>query len=365
MSDDRNQGERWRRLVRGELSRDERLQLVRDALAAVSSSAPPEAPSAALASEEDQVFSGYERVWSGAARALARDGLETEPDRRQAEGALAELLTYPHSHRRLALCEEPRFQSWSLCELLLERSWEEGFDHPAEALELAELAVGLAAELHTQHLVPQPLIFDLKARAWAFLGNARRITSDLRGAEKAFELAESLIRRGTGDPVEEGRILELQASLAMATRRLDEAGRLLTRASGLYQRAGSVHLRGRCRVSQGLLWGQREEPAKAVEYLRRGLEEIDSTREPRLQLVAIHNLCLYLSELGRRQEALDLLARARQLHAELANSLDLVRLRWLEGRMALASGRIEEAEQAFVEVREEFIRREIGYDVAL
>ena len=379
MSDDTERKQLWRRFARGELSREDRKALIRNALSAAAAlpdlsereclsaarsrdlGLPPKTLEAATPGQRE----AYEELWLDAEDSLDRQDPLLEISQMMAKELFEELRSYSRPRQRILICEDPRFQSWPLCELLLQHSWKEGFDHPREALELAELAVSVAAELNLQASVPGPLLCDLKARAWAYLGNARRITSDLRGAEKAFELAESLVGRGSGDPIEEGRILELRASLALATHDLDEAGRLLSRANSLYRRAGSRHLRGRCRISQGLLWGQREEPAKAVECLEKGLGEIDSSKEPRLQLVAIHNLCLYLSELGRRKEALDLLARARELHQELAFSLDLVRLRWLEGRLALAAGKIEEAEEAFLEVREEFIQREIGYDVAL
>ncbi len=379
MSDSMDQTQSWRRLARGELSLEDRKTLIRNALSAASASLSPgeeedlrrrrareaHLPPKSLEEAEPGERQAYEEMWLKARGFLGREEPLLEISQGSAAQLLDELRRTSRSRQRILVCEDPRFQSWSLCELLLRESWHSGFDRPTEALELAELAVSVAAELNLQALVPQPLICDLKARAWAFLGNARRITSDLRGAEKAFELAESLIDRGTGDPVEEGRILELRASLSLATHHLDEAGRLLSRASSLYRRSGSRHLRGRCRVSEGLLWGQREEPEKAVTCLKKGLEEIDVSKEPRLRLVATHNLCLYLSELGRREEALGLLSQARELHGELAHSLDLVRLRWLEGRLALAIGKTEEAEAAFLEVREEFIRRGIGYDVAL
>ncbi|MDY7095122.1 MAG: hypothetical protein SX243_19270 [Acidobacteriota bacterium] len=281
-----------------------------------------------------------------------------------ADDLFEELTRLPVGRQRLLVCKDARFHSWALCELLLDRSWESGFDDPMLALELAEIAVSVAYELGTE-TVPEPLLFDLKARAWAYLGNARRISSDLRGAEKAFELAESLIDKGTGDPVEQGRILELQASLGMNLQKLEDAESLLLKAGAVYRRAGAGHRRGRTLISRGLLAGRSDRVDDAVELLRRGLEGIDSEREPRLQLVGIHNLCFYLNELGEQDEALELLADARRLHRSFSNRLDLIRLRWLEGRVALAAGRVGEAEKAFSEVRDQFVEQEIGYDAAL
>lgn len=276
----------------------------------------------------------------------------------------AELTNRPLAQQRLMVCKDARFQSWHLCERLLERSWQAGFDDPSLALDLAEIAVSIAYELQAR-AVPEMLLYDLKARAWAYLGNARRISSDLHGAEKAFELAESLVDRGSGDPIEQGRILELQASLDLDRHRLEGAHRRLLEASALYRRAQALHRQGRTLISRGLLCGRSERTDEGIELLREGLRLIDAEQEPRLVLVGVHNLCFYLNERGDRDEALRLLGEARQLHRELANRLDLIRLRWLEGRIALGAGRLDEAEAAFAEVRSQFVEHEIGYDAAL
>lgn len=286
-------------------------------------------------------------------------------DRLESEELVERLLTELPARRRMAICEDTRLHTVAVCESLLKRAWDTGFDEPAEAVELAELAVSVAAELGSEAGLPSAVVYDFKARSWAYLGNARRISSDLRGADRAFEMAESLLKRGTGDPVEAGRLAELQASLCLARHRLDEAEVLLRRASSLYRRSEAEHHQGRVKISQGLLWGRREQMDKAIGLLRRGLDEIDPGTEPRLTLVAVHNLALYLSESGSLEEGLQLLAEARQLHQSFANRLDLARLRWLEGRIALAAGRVKEAGEAFAEARDSFIRHQVGYDAAL
>lgn len=364
MSDEREvpRGElsraRLERLERGELDADDTRRTVRRLLAADPAPVDP----ATVRWPRLAKGSADERPIDVRVAQAHQSGLEAAAP--AAEQLFAELERLPVDRQRLLVCKDARFHSWSLCKLLLDRSWRSGFNDPIQALQLAEVAVSVAYELGTD-AVPEELVFDLKARAWALLGNARRIASDLRGAEKAFELAESLIERGSGDPIEQGRILELHASLHIGRRRLDRAARNLRRADVLYRRAGAHHRQGRVLISRGLLAGRSEQIEQAVGLLRAGLEQIDPEREPRLPLVATHNLCFYLNELGRRDEALDLLGKARELHHALANRLDLIRLRWLEGRVKLAAGRIDEAESAFAEVRRQFIEQEIGYDAAL
>jgi hypothetical protein len=59
------------------------------------------------------------------------------------------------------------------------------------------------------------------------------------------------------------------------------------------------------------------------------------------------------------------MAKLRRLHAEQGDRLNLLRLRWLEGRLAYSKGDLDSAESLFAEVRTAFIELEIGIDVAL
>ena len=53
------------------------------------------------------------------------------------------------------------------------------------------------------------------------------------------------------------------------------------------------------------------------------------------------------------------------MHAEQGGQLNLVRFRWLEGRLAQALGDLEGARRCYGDVRDSFIELEIGIDVAL
>ena len=72
-----------------------------------------------------------------------------------------------------------------------------------------------------------------------------------------------------------------------------------------------------------------------------------------------------LNELGRHAEALRELEKLRPLHEELSDRMNLLRLRWLEGKILQGLERFDEAEAAFLAVRGGFIEEAIGYDAAL
>src|SRR5260370_21813225 len=92
-----------------------------------------------------------------------------------------------------------------------------------------------------------------------------------------------------------------------------------------------------------------------------GVEE----RDPRLVLCLRRNLVWFLPAAGKSEEAAALLPEGKELALRLGNDLDLVRLRWAEGRVAFGNGLRGPAEQAFKEVQRAFLERDMGYDAAL
>lgn len=107
------------------------------------------------------------------------------------------------------------------------------------------------------------------------------------------------------------------------------------------------------------------DPAAALATLQEAEQFVDGERFPRQLLVLRFNLLVVLCLLGRASEAEPLLPEVHALATRLGNALDLVRFRWLEGRVHFGCGRHGEAIAALVEVRGAFAEREIAYDCAL
>lgn len=144
-------------------------------------------------------------------------GLETAYYRERAEAKtlLAELLEHPAERRVLLVRNSPRFQTWGLCELILKRSREQNFQDAVLGEDLARLSLEILDCLDLSYYGGEP-VEDLRARAWGYIANSRRIKSDLRGAEEAFGLAFAALERGTGEPMEKAVLLDLRASLLRA-----------------------------------------------------------------------------------------------------------------------------------------------------
>ena len=278
------------------------------------------------------------------------------------------LRQLPHS-RRLALAQARNpFLSWGFCELLCKQSRDIGAKDAIQAVELAELAV-LIADHITEEDSEEQWLYQLRAFAWAHLGNARRVQGNHQEADAAFAMTDqwwSAGEEGIGDalgyrPV----ILSVKASLKAAQGLFDEAMSLLEEAFELYRLAGDDHLAGRTLIQQGYARIEEGKLDEAIPLLQRAEALIDPAREPRLLLCARHNLLDNLSKAGRFAEARTLLPQVQELSRSAGSQLDRVRLRWVEARIAAGLGESDAARQAFSDARQGFLDQSIAYDAAL
>lgn len=256
-----------------------------------------------------------------------------------------------------------KLQVLGICELLRERSREAWFTDPAKAVEFAELAVLLADRLDEEHY-GAGMVAEERARAWAYLGNALRITSDLRRAEEALQTSEEVYGRSGDDAFTEAEIRSFKASLRNAQGRFEEAVDLLDPLIEVCHDSRDSQGEGRALIKKAMSLSYAGRQAEALRAIRRGMKKIDPEKEPALTVAAHHNLIGYLNELGRHEEALAELEAARKLFEELGQGTQLIRLRWLEGRIFLGLGSLEAAEHALLDARQGFVARRRGLGVA-
>jgi tetratricopeptide (TPR) repeat protein len=303
---------------------------------------------------------GWSRLFASLEQRLSQVALE----RRDAPPLVVEMLGYRPPEREILARNSGRFQTLAVCELLIEKSFEEGFRDAARSIELAELGLLIAGQLDVERY-GRSVVRDLEARAWAHLGNARRIAFDLPGAEEALDQAERLAESGSADPLEEARILDLRASLLSDQGRFEQAAELLDVVIDIYDDLREPHRKGRAMISKGVFLGYAGWPEEAIRQIRKGLGIADWEREPRLVLMARHNLAWFLNDCGRSEEALHHLERFRHTYREFKDSWTELRLAWLSGRIATGLNRFQEAEETFQEVRRRFLAGANGYDAAL
>jgi len=278
------------------------------------------------------------------------------------------LQPLPYDQQLRQVEEDGGLQTWALCRLLLRKSLEATFHRPDLAVQLAFLAVKVA--VHLGEAYHRDWVMDLRALAFAYLGNARKVVGELQSADDAFHEAHSHLRRsGTGNPRVEAEVLDLEASLRREERRFGDALDLLERVIATYTSEDpeirDLHLAGQALVKKANTLEQIGAVEQAIQLLHEAEPLIVEERDPRLVLCLRHNLIWFLPAAGKSQEAAALLPEVKELATRLGNEIDLVRLRWAEGRVAFGIGLRGPAEQAFKDVQREFLERDMGYDAAL
>jgi tetratricopeptide (TPR) repeat protein len=275
----------------------------------------------------------------------------------QAPGGLGD-LKFPYRQARA-------LHGWPLCEALLRKSYEARFSDPGRMLNLAESAAAVAKNIRVEKYPWPGFVADVQTRAFAELGNAFRLNLRFRDAEEAFEKAKEFLELGTGDLLLNARVLDLEASLRSSQRRLEEAIFLLDQVYGLYLEAGAPHLAGRALIKKGINTRCLGSPREAVALLEEGLRLLRIEGGPELLNIGQQALLDALTDCGEYQQASRLLLRSGLREAFAAEPLNLLKLRWVEGKIHAGLGRLATAERAFSQVRQEFLRSGQFYDAAL
>ena len=298
------------------------------------------------------------------ARKVWQRGRAFDREKEEAPALVAELEKLSPARQRLVVENSQRFQTRGVCELLTDRARDACVSDVQVALEKALTATALAGRLSAGRY-GTGAVHDAQAWAWGVLGEVQRGASKLQESEASFNRAEELLESGSGDLIVIGRVRYLKAFLRHAQGRFEDALELFRSAAREFRAAGDTHLEGSTLVDRGRTLRQVGDLEGAVRAVRAGLEMIDPARSPRMELVAKHNLALFLQELGRAEEALGLVGELLTLHTQLGGEVDQLRLRWLEGKLANLKGDLDRAQDAFEEVRAGLESRSMPYDQAL
>lgn len=298
------------------------------------------------------------------ARRLEARAIVLAGEREEAQRLVAGLEALPFAEREARVRTDPWLATWGVFELLVERSWEAVLADPGRAEGYARTALRVAERLDPERY-PPALIEDLRARAWACIGNALRVSSDLQWARRAFTAAARHLEQGTGDPFEQAVLLDLEASLLRDLRRFDQALDHLERAVALFLEERELHRAGRSLVNLSTVYEHALMPEEAIPCLYRALEMIEPEAEPRLLLCASHNLITNLAGAGRYREARSLYRHALPLYRSFPEPWFENRRLWVRGKLARASSRPAAAEAFLRAARDGFLAEGIPYDTAL
>lgn len=249
------------------------------------------------------------------------------------------------------------FQNWALCERVCEESERAASQNLERAAALARVAREIAERL------PGPEAWRNRMRGYAAAheANVMRVVGQLKEAEAALEQAESLWARGS-DPagvLDPGRLLDLEASLRRDQRRFEEALARLDEAEAVGRS------RERVLIKKGFTLEVMGEYERAIEALLQAAPWVDQETDPRLWNILNLNLANNFCHVGRYEEATRLIQEVRPLVAESGGKIDLIRITWLEGRIAAGLGQTDEARRLLADARQRFAAEGMSYDVAL
>jgi tetratricopeptide (TPR) repeat protein len=264
---------------------------------------------------------------------------------------------------RLAVIEdslEP--PTWALCELVCAKSIEMAPSSPAQALELAELALRVAERCPGDEWLRK----RTQGYAWFHVANARRAANGLPGSVAALAKATKLWEAGApGDPglFNETLPLWIEATIRKTQRRFPEARKRIEDALT----ADRGELRGKLLLTKAQILQSLGDIESSTEVLRETIPYVDEQRDPRTALGVRSQFLLNLCLQDRAFEAASHLREVEALAEQLGQEVDLVRVAALGGLIAAGLGRAEEAEEAFERARRKFsgFRPPLAFDYSL
>lgn len=293
--------------------------------------------------------------------ALARRVAEREERIRRAHEVAAEAVTVPAAERQAWIASQPDCLCPEFVELMIAMAREHRGEEPRESVRFAHLAVS-AIEAYIRFGGGDG--DDVRALAWAELGNAHRINGDLRSAGIAFHHARERVRY-VSDPLVRANVFSLDASYLDCVSEFDAADRLLARAERIELRYGTRTALGKILMQRGMAAQRGGRLLRAVNFYQRSLASLDPRQEPQLAVLGVHNLVDCLIDAGCFATALSILHRYQVAYEVFATPVVCARRRWLEAKALLGSGSVSMSEPLLEAVRLRFSELERPYETAM
>lgn len=278
---------------------------------------------------------------------------------------LTDLETHPPQRQETLVRNHPRYWSLELCDLLLAWSHEVRFSNTGLMRHRARLAVLIGAQLEPTTPDEKRLIEDGRARAWAGLGNALRVSGDLNSAEQALAVAQDHLENGNGDEALRAHLLSQLASLRFDQRRFEASLTLIKQVVRIWRGLRNPLEVARALTKQAIATGESGKPKTAVQILLEAGRLIDSAVEPRLALIILHSIIRFHVDGGHSKVALQLFVEARQLYERESDPLIRIKALWLEGQILSAEGHLEPAIRQLSTAREGFLDQGNRYEAAI
>lgn len=307
----------------------------------------------------------YQTAIDGVGRRLGERLRAAELERRRARRELAELRALPPDQRERRIAKaRTRFRSRHLAELLIEASRQTVRQDPEEAIALVELVPLVLARLVDR--AERAAAPALAVRALTYRANALRIGGDLSAADRTFAtIRERLAATALDDTALHAQVCSLESSLRRDQRRFDEAEALSERAVLLARLGRDGDALAHNLIQRAEIARHREDTATAVDCLREALALVEESGDQHLLACAVGTLTLLECDRGDHATADALLRRHRELLVADGSSWSLIRVSYLEGRIAHGLGHLAEAEERLLAAHRLCVAQELDFDAAM
>lgn len=307
----------------------------------------------------------YDGILDRAVEAISGVEKRIRGERLSASELTGGLVDQPHERSQMLIANSQRYHQVGVVEELLASTVSRWSDDPRAAEEIARLALEVLEHADPE-VYGEALLNDLRAQAWAYIANTRRIRGDVNSVAGLFALAESHLLQGTGDAFEQARLLDLRASFARDRRQWQEAANLLDEVTAIYRAVDDTHMVGRTLVSRStMIHESNSDPAESIELLQQAAELIEPHRDQHLYFGLKLNLAVQLAVADQPEDAYALLPEVRRLAEELGHRVTMMRRYWAEGLVMQALGRADEAREGFEIARNGFLEEKLPLQAAL
>jgi tetratricopeptide (TPR) repeat protein len=280
-----------------------------------------------------------------------------EPMRWLAGEQWASLKDLPEDQQLVVVQVARDFQHWAL----VERVCEESVVQASRKLERAAFLARMGVEIAEKVRGPEGWRNRVRGYAGAHGPNVLRVAGEFKAAEAGLGNAKRLWEAGD-DPqkvLDPGRLLNLEGALRRELRQFNESLRLLDIAAAV-GRHPELAL-----IQKGLTLEVMGEYERAVETLLQAEPLLDHDLDPRLWSKQNFNLAVNFCHLGRYAEAASVAQKIRDAATNLGDEIFLIRVIWLDGRIAAGCGRAAQALSLLEQARLAFSTRKMWYDTSL
>ncbi|HXU32383.1 MAG TPA: helix-turn-helix domain-containing protein [Thermoanaerobaculia bacterium] len=284
-----------------------------------------------------------------------------QSEREAAGEGWKQLRRLPAEDRLVLVTSVEDFQTWALCERLCEESYRIVSRDAEDSRRLAQLALSAA-----ERAPGDPAWRGcLEGYALSFVGNAWRVLGDFPRANRTLRQSAARIAEATVEamlPLDATRPLLLHAVLFKYQEEFDESLRVTERALTL--RPGALQT-ARLLINKASVLEKKQALEEALTTLDIALPSAREAGDARLLWAIEFNRTSYLCRLERFDEAIGRIDRLRAAAFEAGRTLDLLRLSWLDARIAEGSHRSREAAHILDSVWKAFAEQKMPFDAAI